>query len=240
MKTVVGVKTFPELKAAVRLAKASGKKFSLLLNQPCFGPKYDEALGAAAEPDREGLGACIVRELPMLEKLNALKLRAKLTVSSLALCFNLPAPEEALAAAAAFEGKLILAMPLLTEAGLAAVKKILRAFGGKRRLEVIANDLGLMEFLRGNYKGAVEISCGRILTHRVRIMPGEYAEKFLARYGVKTFEVDDASVLERLKLFGLALSWHYPFRYATVTRFCPWEDRWSSSCGRSAWAAWSR
>lgn len=145
----------------------------------------------------------------------------------------LPAPEEALAAAAAFEGKLILATPLLTEAGLAAVKKILRAFGGKRRLEVIANDLGLLEFLRGNCKGAVEISCGRILTHRVRIMPGEYAVKFLARYGVKTFEVDDASVLERLKLFGLALSWHYPFRYATVTRFCPWEDRWSSSCGKS-------
>lgn len=83
--------TLAELKAAVRLAKAAGKKFSLLLNQPCFGPKYDEALGAAAELDREGLGACIVRELPMLEKLNALKLRAKLTVSSLALCFNLPA-----------------------------------------------------------------------------------------------------------------------------------------------------
>lgn len=83
--------TLTELKAAVRLAAVRGKKFSFLVNQPCFGPKYEEVLGVAAELDREGLGACIVRELPMLEKLKALKLRAKLTVSSLALCFNLPA-----------------------------------------------------------------------------------------------------------------------------------------------------
>jgi len=83
--------TIGELKAAVGLTRAKGKRFSFLLNQPCFGPKYGETLDVVAELDRAGLGACIVRELPMFEKLRALKLRAKLTVSSLALCFNLPA-----------------------------------------------------------------------------------------------------------------------------------------------------
>ncbi|MBI4350190.1 MAG: hypothetical protein HY550_02020 [Elusimicrobia bacterium] len=145
----------------------------------------------------------------------------------------LPSPEEAVSAAASFKGRLILATPMLTEAGLAAVKKILAALGGARGLEVIANDLGLLEYLRSGFRGRAAVSCGRILTHRVRIMPRDYAEKFLARYGIRTFEVDDAAVLKRLEPYGLALSWHYPFKYATVTRFCPWEERWASSCERS-------
>lgn len=80
-----------ELKAVVRLASAKGKRFSFLLNQPSFGKGCKNTISVVRELDRTGLGACIVRELPMLENLRALKLRAKLTVSSLALCFNLPA-----------------------------------------------------------------------------------------------------------------------------------------------------
>ena len=80
-----------ELKAAVRLASGKGKRFSFLLNQPSFGEGCEKALSVVSELDRIGLGACIVRELPMLESLRSLKLCAKLTVSSLALCFNLPA-----------------------------------------------------------------------------------------------------------------------------------------------------
>ncbi len=145
----------------------------------------------------------------------------------------LPSPQEALGVAAAFKGRVILATPLLTEAGLAAVKKILQAVREKRRLEVIVNDLGLLEVLRARFRDEIAVSCGRILTHRVRIMPQAYAKEFLARYAIKTFEVDDASIIKRLEPYGLALSWHYPFRYATVTRFCPWEERWASACGRS-------
>jgi len=145
----------------------------------------------------------------------------------------LPSPQEVLDVMAAFKGRIILATPMLTEAGLAAVKKILLAAGKSRRLEVIANDLGLLELLRARFKGKAAVSCGRILTHRVRIMPQAYAEKFLARYGIRTFEVDDASIIKRLEPYGLALSWHYPFKYATVTRFCPWEERWASACGKS-------
>ncbi len=80
-----------ELKAAVRLAVSRGRRFSFLLNQPCFGEGIKRALDAAAELDAAGLPACIVRELPMLEALRALRLKASVTVSSLALCFNLPA-----------------------------------------------------------------------------------------------------------------------------------------------------
>lgn len=84
-------RTMDEIKAAVRLAVKKGKRFSLLLNQPAFGPRFRKGLSVARELDREGLGACIVRELAMLDALSREGLRAGLTVSSLALCYNLPA-----------------------------------------------------------------------------------------------------------------------------------------------------
>jgi collagenase-like PrtC family protease len=83
--------TIDELKAAVVLARRLGRSFSLLVNQPAFGARYHKTLSVARELDAAGLGACIVREQPMLESLSALGLKARLTVSSLALCFNLPA-----------------------------------------------------------------------------------------------------------------------------------------------------
>lgn len=83
--------TMDELKSAVKLARRLGRRFSLLVNQPSFGARARRTLNVAQELDADGLGGCIVRELPMLEELRALKLKARLTVSSLALCFNLPA-----------------------------------------------------------------------------------------------------------------------------------------------------
>lgn len=80
-----------EIKAAIALANSRGRRFSFLINQPCFGEGYEKTRAAVRELDRAGVGACIVRELPMFEEIAALRLRARLTVSSLALCFNLPA-----------------------------------------------------------------------------------------------------------------------------------------------------
>jgi len=80
-----------EIKAAVKLTRKLGRRFSLLVNQPSFGAKSRKTLAVARELDEAGLGACIVREFPMLESLAALGLKARLTVSSLALVFNLPA-----------------------------------------------------------------------------------------------------------------------------------------------------
>lgn len=146
----------------------------------------------------------------------------------------LPSPAEAGAVSAAFPGKIVLATPLLTDDGLDKVRTLLRlnARSG-RELEVIANDLGLLEVLRSSFRGKFKISCGRLLANRVKIMPEAFAGDFIARYGIARFEVDDPSVIRRLKPYGLGFSWHYPLRYATVTRFCPWENRWAYACARS-------
>ncbi|MBI5745014.1 MAG: hypothetical protein HY952_10760 [Elusimicrobia bacterium] len=144
----------------------------------------------------------------------------------------LPAAAEAAALRRAFKGKIVLATGLLTQAALEKALALVKAVSPGGRAEVVANDLGLLEALRAR-RGAPPVRCGRILAHRVKIMPEEYAKKFLARYRVTGFELDDAGAMKRLAPYGLPFSWHYPFRYATVTRFCPWEKRWAESCSRA-------
>ncbi len=146
----------------------------------------------------------------------------------------LPSPAEASAFNAAFGGRVLLATPLLTDDALDRVRALLRLYLREgRALEVIANDVGLLETLRSSFRGKFKVSCGRLLANRIKLMPEPYAKDFIARYGITAFEVDDPAVLRRLKPYGLAFSWHYPLRYATVTRFCPWENRWASGCSRS-------
>lgn len=146
----------------------------------------------------------------------------------------LPSAAEAAAVNAAFSGAVILATPLLTDDGLDRVRALLRLYlRAGRRLELIVNDLGLLELLRSSFRGKFKISCGRLLGNRVKIMPEAFAREFIERYAIASFEVDDPAVLRRLKPYGLPVSWHYPLRYATVTRFCPWENRWAYACGRS-------
>ncbi len=166
------------------------------------------------------------------EAVGALPRGLSAVVAGSEFCANLlPSPAEAAALRRAFKGRITLATGLLTEAALGRVKKLLPVLSRGGGLEVIANDLGLLETLRR--RRGIKVSCGRILAHRVKIMPEDYARGFLARYRISGFEVDDAAVIGRLEPYGLPLSWHYPFRYATVTRFCPWENRWAESCGRS-------
>jgi hypothetical protein len=146
---------------------------------------------------------------------------------------QLPSPAEAAALRRAYSGPLLLATPVLTQPGLEAALALVRACVRPGRLEVAANDLGLLEVLRARFAGKVKISCGRLLSHRVKIMPQAYGRDFLARYGISSFEIDDETVVGRLKVYGLPFSWHYPFRYATTTRFCPWESHWASDCAHS-------
>jgi len=143
----------------------------------------------------------------------------------------LPPPATLAAVRREFSGPLILATPVLTQKDLKAALALIRACAGKKgRLEVVVNDLGLLEVLRSRFRGKVRVSCGRILAHRVKIMPKAYAKEFLKRYDIACFEIDDLKIVRRLEPYGLPFSWHYPFRYATTTRFCPWERHWASDC----------
>ncbi|OGR51613.1 MAG: hypothetical protein A2049_09925 [Elusimicrobia bacterium GWA2_62_23] len=148
-------------------------------------------------------------------------------------CQNLvPSPEDFALALAKFPGRVALVTPLLTDAAFDSVEEIIKAQSSpRRRLEVVVNDLGLLHTLKTRYARRVLVSLGRVFAHRVKVMPRSFAAGFLKKHNVKRVELDDPALLPRFEGLGLKVSFHTPFRYVSVTRFCPWERHWPAGCG---------
>lgn len=148
-------------------------------------------------------------------------------------CQNLvPSPEDFSAALGKFSGKVVLVTPLLTDAALDSVEEIIKEHASpRRRLEVVVNDLGLLHTVRKRYADRVAVSLGRVFGHRVKVMPRAFMAKFLKDHGVRRVDLDDPALLPRFSGLGLKFSFHHPFRYLSVTRFCPWERHWPAACG---------
>lgn len=150
-------------------------------------------------------------------------------------CQNLlPSAEDLGLALDAFNGRAVLVTPLLTDEVFDGVETLIRRFSSaRRRLEVVVNDLGLLHTLRTAYPRRVMVSLGRVLGHRVKVMPPGFARDFMKKHRVTRIETDDRALLPRFDNFGLKLSFHTPFRYLSVTRFCPWERHWPGPCALS-------
>ena len=159
---------------------------------------------------------------------------------------------EALAAATRRGMGFSLVTPFLDEPGLARTLALVRALPEDTATEVIANDLGLIESLRGDgWRGTVV--AGRLLTRQRRgpgfqsfgDLPPEAAAAlrgsaldapaFVALlgsvYGVKRFELDDLvqGVVVPVVPAGVQLSLYRPYLLVTATRNCPWV------CGGRIW-----
>jgi len=151
-------------------------------------------------------------------------------------CQNLvPAAADFDAAVARFPGRVVLVTPLLGDEVFDEVERIVARRGARRgRLEVVVNDLGLLHHLRRRHAARVSVSVGRVLGHRVKVMPAGFARELLRAHAVRRVEVDDAALPRRFEGFpGLRLSFHAPFLYRSVTRFCPWERHWPQPCSFS-------
>lgn len=151
-------------------------------------------------------------------------------------CENLlPTRADLGAAAERFRGRVVLATPLLTDAAFDEVERIINSFSSAAdRLEVVINDLGLLHTVKRRYARRVDATLGRVLAHRVKVMPAGFARRFLKEHGVKRVELDDPALLPRFEVFrGLKISFHTPFRYLSATRFCPWERHWPGPCALS-------
>jgi hypothetical protein len=150
-------------------------------------------------------------------------------------CQNLlPSAAEFAGAVKRFKGRVVLVTPLLTDDVFDAVEEIIKANGSPAvKLEVVINDLGLLHTVRKSYSRLVRVTLGRVLAHRVKVMPRGFAADFLKKHNVERVELDDPALLARFEGFGLKFSFHTPFRYVSVTRFCPWEKHWPGPCGHS-------
>lgn len=147
-------------------------------------------------------------------------------------CSNLLPDQEAFGRAMdACGGGAVLVTPLLTDEDLDRLEPLVRKFSSaRRRLEIVANDLGLLRVLRGPLARRVSVSLGRVLGHRVKVMPAGFAGEFLKEHNISRVEIDDPALLGRFEGFGLPLSYHRALRYISTTRFCPWELHWPGPC----------
>lgn len=146
-------------------------------------------------------------------------------------CSNLLPDGEDMRRAASLGAAVTLVTPLLSDEAFDRVEALAGGFPrGSARLEIVVNDLGLLRVLRGRRWGRVAVSLGRVLGHRVKVMPPDFARAFLKEHRVSRVELDDPALLPRFEPFGLKVSYHLPFRYISTTRFCPWELHWPAPC----------
>jgi len=140
---------------------------------------------------------------------------------------------------------LTLATPPLTDAGLALLEGALRRLVRLRPdgFEVVANDLGALELLRG-FPAARPV-CGRLLSGRYMHFP-EFPDEFLdflADRGIDRVEINSRSQLQtaggQLRGRGLLTHFHWPHMFVAVTRFCACADGFTghprdaiAACGR--------
>lgn len=169
------------------------------------------------------------------EKYSALK--ADLIYLGSEFCQNLlPGPEQFGRALKIFKKPVVLATPFLTDSSFPAIEAIIREYGTrKNRLEIVANDLGLIHLVAERYASKARISLGRVLGDFLKSAPDVFLEKFLAANGINRIEADSAEVLSRYSAFkGLSFTSHVPYAHVSVTRYCPWEEHWTGEkCGYS-------
>lgn len=152
-------------------------------------------------------------------------------------CQNLlPTPAQFKKARALAGRPVALSTPLLTGDALKAVEAVLRAHpAGKEKLEVVANDLGLIHLAAKKYSGKVSLSLGRVLASYLKSSPDPFLEKFFNENGISRVEADRPDLVRRFsRIPDLSFSYHAPYAFAGVTRFCPWERLWTGKkCGFS-------
>lgn len=144
-------------------------------------------------------------------------------------CENLlPAPAQLKKAAALPGRRAVLVTPLLTEPSLKKVELLIKTWPAARgKLEIVANDIGLVHLAAKKYGAKVSLTAGRVLAGMLRNSPDAFVEKFIAEHGIARVETDRAEIAGRFTRFGLPLSFHAPYAVAGLTRFCPWERRWT-------------
>ena len=152
-------------------------------------------------------------------------------------CQNLlPGPAQFGRALETFKKPVILATPFLTDSSFPDIEAIIRKYGTrKNKLEIVANDLGLIHLVTEKYAAKVRVSLGRVLGDFLKSAPDAFLEKFLAANGITRIEADSAELLARYSAFkGLSFSSHFPYAHVSVTRYCPWEEHWTGEkCGHA-------
>lgn len=116
--------------------------------------------------------------------------------------------------------------PLVTDASLAKMVGLLGEVSrAGLRPQIAVSDLGLLSALRAGPCRRASFTLGRPLSHDFLRMPVQFLKRFFLENGISMIETDEADMLQRVPVRGLKAAFHYPFRYVTMSRCCPWTGR---------------
>ena len=166
------------------------------------------------------------------ERYSALK--ADLVYLGSEFCPNLlPRPADFSRAVKVFKKSVVLVTPFLTDRHFGDIEKIIKAHSGGDKLEIVANDLGLIHLVRKKHASRARISLGRILGDMLKSSSAAFMTRVLSGNGIKRVEADSRDLAARCGQFGgVSCTYHIPYSYMAVTRFCPWEKQWvQKKCG---------
>jgi hypothetical protein len=112
--------------------------------------------------------------------------------------------------------------PLLTTAQLRSFLKlfgrILKLFPGA---ELSLGDLGLLRAVNRAYGGAVPLLLARPVSADFIRMDERFLERFFDENNLRLLETDEPDRIAAFRGRGVMFSFHYPFKYLSMTRLCP-------------------
>jgi len=129
--------------------------------------------------------------------------------------------------------KVALLTPFLTMERLKEAQDILSDIVGEfRDIEVLVNDFGLLAYLNKFHPRTVK-GVGRPLSIDFLRMDPKFRAKFFREQKLGRLETDELDLLRGLPAKpGFRISLHYPYKFAAMTRLCPYVGKIAPACGR--------
>ncbi|NLH38767.1 MAG: hypothetical protein GX445_01740 [Elusimicrobia bacterium] len=128
--------------------------------------------------------------------------------------------------------KKVFLTPMVTDREIQKIISILD-FNKKNILfdEITINDIGLLKYIYDN-KIDIKINIGRILLLSLSSsITSNYFINMFKKLNISSFEIDSADHLKYINNLKNKISLHTPYRYITMTRFCPSaKNRWIKDC----------
>jgi len=122
--------------------------------------------------------------------------------------------------------------PLLPTVRLRSFLKLFdRILGLYPGAELSLGDLGLMRAVNRAYGGTVPLLLARPVSADFIRMDERFLRRFFAANNLRMLETDEADRVAAFRGRGIKFSFHYPFKYLAMTRFCPFEK--AGGCSRA-------
>ncbi|MBP5286559.1 MAG: hypothetical protein J6Z08_01520 [Elusimicrobiales bacterium] len=99
--------------------------------------------------------------------------------------------------------------------------------------EVSANDIGTVIRLRKKFGSDINISAGRHLFAQWARNSLDYTARLRDEFNISMFETDDVYTAESfLQTNKFRIAFHYPYKYYSLTRICPYKGGIYQNCDR--------